>query len=87
MPSLRRRPPGCHNEDRRVAGCPLREVPAWAWSTLSVWESWRLVGGAPGPGSVEEQEAKQIECFGILSAEMDLIQSHYQEKAESNHRR
>ena len=50
---------------------------------VSTWEAWKLIGGSPSPGSVEEQPARQIAAFGILSSEMDLIQSHFAERAES----
>tara|TARA_R110000787_G_scaffold73314_3_gene163295 strand:+ start:1183 stop:1314 length:132 start_codon:yes stop_codon:yes gene_type:complete len=36
----------------------------------------------PGPGSVEEQEAKLVDAFGVLDFEQDLIQAYSSEVAE-----
>ena len=40
------------------------------------------MGGLPGPGPLEAQSAKQIEAFGVLTAEMDLIQGYFAHQAE-----
>ena len=41
-----------------------------------------MIGGAPGGGAVEDQDARQIASFGILSSELALIQGYHAEKAE-----
>lgn len=82
MPGTGRKPPGVHAEDRRVSRCPLTEVKPTEWSTLSVWSAWRRLGGMPGTGSVEDQDARLVESFSVLDFEQDLIQAYYAEVAE-----
>lgn len=74
-----KRPPGVHPERSRVDRCPLHEVKPSTWRLLNVWNAWKQLGGMPGVGAVEDQEAKLIEAFSVLDSESDMIQAHARE--------
>jgi hypothetical protein len=57
----------------------LHEVDPSIWRLLNVWNAWKQLGGMPGAGSVEDQEAKLIDAFSVLDSESDMIQAHAQE--------
>ena len=77
-----RRPSSVHAEERKLPACPLTTVKPSEWRLVSLWAAWRRLGGMPGPGSVEEQEAKVVDAFGVLDFEQDLIQAYSSEVAE-----
>ena len=83
---MSRRPAGVHAEDRKLSRCPLTTVKPSEWRLVSLWAAWRRLGGMPGPGSVEEQEAKLVDAFGVLDFEQDLIQAYTSEGAERRSR-
>ncbi|MAH51725.1 hypothetical protein CMI37_38265 [Candidatus Pacearchaeota archaeon] len=82
MPSAKRRPAGVHAEDRKLDRCPMTSITPAEWRTVSVWSAWRRLGGMPGPGSVQDQEAKLVESLGVLDFEQDLIQAYAAEVSE-----
>ena len=86
-PSGKYRPPGVHPERSRAARCPLDFVKPEDWRLVRVWSAWRQLGGMPGPGSVEEQDAKLIEAFAILDGEQSLITASAQEEADRRARK
>lgn len=52
------------------------------WSLIAMWSAWRRLGGMPGPGPVEDQNARLVDAFAILDFEQELIQAYHQEVAE-----
>jgi len=62
--------------------CPNKLVKPREWGVLRLWSAWRQLGGMPSPGSVEEQEARLVESFGLLDSEQDMIQAAHAEEAE-----
>lgn len=48
---------------------------------VRLWSAWRQLGGMPGPGSIEEQEARLVDAFAILDGEQDMIAAFHQEEA------
>lgn len=52
------------------------------WRMLNTWSAWKQLGGMPGPGSVEEQEAKLVDAFSVLDSESDMIAAASREDAE-----
>jgi len=82
IPTGNRRPPGVHPEDRKLSRCPVREVKPSEWRIISVWSAWRRLGGMPGPGCVQDQEAQLVEAFAVLDLERDLIGAYHAQVAE-----
>ena len=77
----RERPPGVHPERSKHDGCPDAYVTPEDWRMVRLWSAWRQLGGMPGPGSIEEQEARLVDAFAILDGEQDMIAAFHQEEA------
>lgn len=46
-----------------------------------MWSYWRLLGGMPSAGAVDEQSARVCEAFAVLDAESDLLSAYRHEEA------
>ena len=77
----RERPSGIHPERARATSCPNESVAPDLWGLIHTWSYWRLLGGMPSAGALDEQSARVCEAFAVLDAESDLLAAYHSEEA------